>query len=170
MEEELIDRAIRGDKEALGMLVNDLKDEGYKVAYIILKNEDASIEAYLNAVEKVFRKVHQIREPRYFKTWFIRIIINEAKNIAKKNKRIVYIEEYTAQAVEGQDVCDKMDLETALQGMNTQVQEMIRLKFYLGYTLEEIAELLQMPVGTIKGKMYTALKNMREELEVKKYE
>lgn len=41
---------------------------------------------------------------------------------------------------------------------------MINLKYYMGYKLEEISEILDIPIGTVKGKMYNALKNMRKEL------
>lgn len=48
-----------------------------------------------------------------------------------------------------------------------QVREMIRLKFYMGYKLDEIANILDVPVGTVKGKMYTALRSMKKDLEVR---
>ena len=41
---------------------------------------------------------------------------------------------------------------------------MIKMKYYMGYKLEEIAQILDLSIGTVKGKMYTALKNMRKEL------
>ena len=40
-------------------------------------------------------------------------------------------------------------------------------KFYMGYKLDEIANILDVPVGTVKGKMYTALRNMKKDLEVR---
>lgn len=47
---------------------------------------------------------------------------------------------------------------------------MIRMKYYLGYKIYEIATILEIPVGTVKGKMYTALKNLRKELKGIDYE
>ena len=41
---------------------------------------------------------------------------------------------------------------------------MIKMKYYMGYKLEEIAQILDLSIGMVKGKMYPALKNMRKEL------
>ena len=46
--------------------------------------------------------------------------------------------------------------------MDPQTREMIKLKYYMGYKLEEIAEILNVPIGTVKGKMYSALKDMKK--------
>ena len=52
MDEKLIKKAIKGNFKAYSLLVHSLKNEGYKLAYTILKNEQDSIDAYLQAVEK----------------------------------------------------------------------------------------------------------------------
>ncbi|MGL5347717.1 MAG: RNA polymerase sigma factor [Peptostreptococcaceae bacterium] len=165
MEEKLVKKAIKGNFDAYSILVNNLKEDGYKIAYTILKNEQDSMDAYLQAVEKGLNNIHNLREANYFKTWFLRIVINEAKNIIAKNRKITYLEEVKEK--EGKYVennSNKIDLEIALKNIEPQVREMIKLKYYLGYKLEEVAEILELPVGTVKGKMYTALKLMRKEL------
>lgn len=65
---------------------------------------------------------------------------------------------------------DKIDLENAIKNLEPQTREMIKMKYYLGYKIDEIATILEIPVGTVKGKMYTALKNLRKELKVIDYE
>ena len=59
---------------------------------------------------------------------------------------------------------NKIDLEKSLQSIDPQTREMIKMKYYMGYKLEEIAQILDLSIGMVKGKMYTALKNMRKEL------
>ena len=54
-----------------------------------------------------------------------------------------------------------------MQRVDPQTREMIKLKYYMGYKLEEIAEILNVPIGTVKGKMYSALKDMKKQLEVR---
>lgn len=168
MEEKLVKKAIKGNFNSYSILVNNLKDEGYKLAYTILKNEQDSIDAYLQAVEKGLKNIHTLKESKYFKTWFLKIVINESKNIIRKNSKVTYIEEIKEQACINNCTSDnneeKIDLENSLEKIEPQTREMIRLKFYMGYKLEEIASILEVPVGTVKGKMYTALKFMRKEL------
>lgn len=165
MEDKLVKKAIKGNFNAYSILVNNLKEDGYKIAYTILRNEQDSMDAYLQAVEKGLNNIHNLREANYFKTWFLRIVINEAKNIISKNSKITYLEEVKEKEEKYvENNSDKIDLDIALSKVEPQVREMIKLKYYLGYKLEEIAEILDVPVGTVKGKMYSALKLMRKEL------
>lgn len=171
MDIKIVNKAIKGNFNAYSILVNDLKSDGYKIAYTILRNEDDSIDAYLQAVEKGLKNIGNLKDPKYFKTWFLRIVINEAKNIISKNSRIISIEDYSEKEnAESMDRESKLDLEKALDNIDENTREMIRLKFYMGYSLEEISKILDIPIGTVKGKMYTALKNMRRDLEVREYE
>ena len=156
MDEKLIKKAIKGNFNAYSILVNELKSDGYKLAYTILKNEQDSIDAYLQAVEKGLKNIKNLKEVKYFKTWFLKIVINEAKNIISKNSKVIYLEEINRE--------NKIDLEKSLQSIDPQTREMIKMKYYMGYKLEEIAQILDLSIGMVKGKMYTALKNMRKEL------
>ena len=128
MDEKLIKKAIKGNFNAYSILVNELKSDGYKLAYTILKNEQDSIDAYLQAVEKGLKNIKDLKED---------------KEINRENK---------------------IDLEKSLQSIDPQTREMIKMKYYMGYKLEEIAQILDLSIGMVKGKMYTALKNMRKEL------
>ena len=125
---KLIKKAIKGNFNAYSILVNELKSDGYKLAYTILKNEQDSIDAYLQAVEKGLKNIKNLKED---------------KEINRENK---------------------IDLEKSLQSIDPQTREMIKMKYYMGYKLEEIAQILDLSIGMVKGKMYTALKNMRKEL------
>ena len=168
MDEKLIKKAIKGNFNAYSILVHNLKDEGYKLAYIILKNEHDSMDAYLQAVEKGLKNISNLKEAQYFKTWFLKIVINEAKNILSKNSRLIFFDDIE-QRIESkyEDKESKLDLEMCLQRVDSQTREMIKLKYYMGYKLEEISNILDIPIGTVKGKMYSTLKDMRKDLEVR---
>ena len=169
VDEKLVRKAIRGNFKAYSILVQELKNEGYKLAYTILRNEHDSIDAYLQAVEKGLKNIKNLKEAKYFKTWFLRIVINEAKNIVKKDNKVVFLNDLGKEntASGDGDKESKIDLEVVLSKVEPEVREMIELKFYMGYKLDEIADIMDIPVGTVKGKMYSALKNMKKDLEVK---
>ena len=98
MDEKLIKKAVKGNFNAYSILVNELKSDGYKLAYTILKNEQDSIDAYLQAVEKGLKNIKNLKEVKYFKSWFLKIVINEAKNIISKNiisknSKVIYLED-----------------------------------------------------------------------------
>ena len=146
MDEKLIKKAVKGNFNAYSILVNELKSDGYKLAYTILKNEQDSIDAYLQAVEKGLKNIKNLKEVKYFKTWFLKKDIKDLKEDKEINRE------------------NKIDLEKSLQSIDPQTREMIKMKYYMGYKLEEIAQILDLSIGAVKGKMYTALKNMRKEL------
>lgn len=95
----------------------------------------------------------------------LKIVINEAKNIISKNSKVIYLEDIK-DLKEDKEINreNKIDLEKSLQSIDPQTREMIKMKYYMGYKLEEIAQILDLSIGMVKGKMYTALKNMRKEL------
>ena len=112
MNEKLINKAIKGNFNAYSILVYNLKDEGYKLAYTILRNEHDSIDAYLQAVEKGLKNIKNLKEPQYFKTWFLKIVINEAKNIITKNSKVIFFDEIEERKeTRYEDKESKLDLE-----------------------------------------------------------
>lgn len=116
MDEKLIKKAMKGNFNAYSILVNELKNDGYKLAYKILKNEEGSIDAYLQAVEKGLKNIKNLKEERYFKTWFLKIVINEAKNIIAKNSKVIFLEDVKELKVDKENNKeDKIDLEKALE-------------------------------------------------------
>ena len=119
--------------------------------------------------EKGLKNIKNLKEAKYFKTWFLRIVINEAKNIVKKDNKVVFLNDLGKEntASGDGDKESKIDLEVVLSKVEPEVREMIELKFYMGYKLDEISDIMDIPVGTVKGKMYSALKNMKKDLEVK---
>lgn len=159
-----------GDEDIFGNLIYTYQEQGYKLAYIILKNEDQSVEAYLNAVEKAYKYRKKVRHPEYFKTWFMRIVMNEAKNILKKQSKVIRMAKEEITPCKENEVCENLDLNNALRNLPLEVQDMIKLKYYLGYTLKEISEVMGQAEGTIKTKIYGALKKIKSELEVKTHE
>ena len=167
MDEKLIKKAIKGNFKAYSILVNELKEDGYKIAYTILKNPDDSMDAYLQAVEKGLKNIKNLKEPKLFKTWFLRIVINESKNIISKNSNIVYLENIERDNSKIYNHEEKLDLENAIKNLDEDVKEMINLKFYLGYTLVEISEIMNLPLGSVKDKIYKSLKKLRKELQLK---
>ena len=74
-------------------MVHSLKDEVYKLAYTILKNEHDSMDAYLQAGEKGLKNITNIKEAKYFKTWFLKIVTNKTKNIIAKNSKVIFFDE-----------------------------------------------------------------------------
>lgn len=167
MDASLIRKAVKGDRESFTQIVLEIKDQAYRVAYSYLQNEDDSMDAVCDAMEKAFRGIGRLKDERMFKTWFIRIVINESKLQLSRRKRTVDLADrlYKEQQTEVSENRDEgLDLKAVLKDLDRMERLIIYLKYFLGYNLEEIAEMVNLPLGTVKTKLYSNLKVIRKKL------
>lgn len=170
MIEMLIKKAKKGEKESFAQAVMLVKDDAYKIAYCYLHNEEDSMDTVCNAVEKALVNLKKLREPKFFKTWFIRIVINEAKMQLRQRDKVIsmadrlYLEGNYDESIR---MAENIDLESLLGELNSLDRLLIYMKYYMGYTLDEIAESVNLPTGTVKTKIYSNLKQMKTKLEVR---
>ncbi|WP_202709984.1 sigma-70 family RNA polymerase sigma factor [Sporosalibacterium faouarense] len=168
MDELLIKQAQKGNKESFTKLMLEVKDQAYKIAYCYLHNEEDSVDAVCNAVEKAYKNIKGLRNPKYFKTWFIRIVINECKTELKIREKINNIKiELQNEQTFSNNTIQKYSIESLLSHIPETERSMIHMKYYMGYTLQEIAEILNIPVGTAKTKIYSNIKKLKSILNDK---
>lgn len=165
MDDLLIKKAIKGDKDSFTKLILEIKDQAYKIAYCYLHNEEDSMDAVCNAVEKGYKNIKKLKNPQYFKTWFIRIVINECKLELRSRKKIIKLKETLTSDEFIVDSVDKnYELDDLINKLEVTDKSMIYLKYYMGYTLEEIGKILDLPIGTVKTKIYSNIKKLKAEL------
>ncbi|WP_051271821.1 sigma-70 family RNA polymerase sigma factor [Shimazuella kribbensis] len=160
--EQLIREAQKGDWESFSQAVFSVKDQAYRIAYCYLYEENDSMDVVCDAMEKAYVKIKSLREPKFFTTWFIRIVINECKAQLKKKKTISFVADHAShRTVNPEEV---VDLKMALQSLSPSDRVIVQMKYFLGYTFTEIAEAIGMPEGTVKTKLYQTLKLLKSKL------
>ncbi len=85
--EELITKAKSGNEIAFTELILQMKDEFYKIAKIRLKNDDDVFDAIQETMLLAYKSLKKLKYNQYFKTWIIKILINECNKIYKNNKK-----------------------------------------------------------------------------------
>jgi RNA polymerase sigma-70 factor (ECF subfamily) len=166
MDDILIKRARDGDKDSFTRIILGVKDQAYRVAFSYLHNEADSLDAVCNAVEKAYINIKKLKKTEYFNTWLIKIVINECKQLQRRNRGLMLVEAPEIADIEGNtDSVETMDLEQSLLELGAAERTLVHMKFYEGYTLEEIAEIMQIPIGTVKTKIYGSLRILRSKLE-----
>ena len=142
--------------------VEGLKKQLYKIAYLYLGNESNALEAVDEAIYKALKSLKKLRQPEYFNTWLIRILINECKKELKRLTKFIVKEDI------GQDEVtydyDALPLREAIAKLPIQLREVIILRYFSGHTLGETAELLDIPQGTVVTRQRRALALLRLEL------
>ena len=92
-EKSTIAKAKKGNKEAFLALINENRLNIYKVSKGILNNKCEIEDAIQNTIIKAYVNIKTLKDDKYFKTWIIRILINECNDILRKNKRVVSIQD-----------------------------------------------------------------------------
>ncbi len=87
-----VKRAKAGDKEAFCTLIRLNKVAVYRVAKSILNKEEDVEDAVSEAILKAYKNIHTLKDEAFFKTWLIRIVINESNNIYKKRAREIAVD------------------------------------------------------------------------------
>lgn len=154
-------------KHRFAELIIENRQSFYRIAYSYTKNEQDALDIVSEATYKALLHIRDLREPAYFKTWMIRIIINTALEIRKKNSRQAAMEDYmlTDSAFSTVEPEINFDLYTALDALTAEERTFIILKYFEEYSFREISTLLNQPESTIKSKTYRCLEKMRLYME-----
>ena len=135
----------------------------YRLAVSYVKNRDAALDVVQEAIVKALSKVDTVREPAYLKTWFYRILINEAMNHFRRNRNLVPLEEVMVdRAVESGDPGERLDLYDAIDRLSFQEQTVIKLRYFEDMKLEEIAQATGANLNTVKSRLYKAIRKLKD--------
>lgn len=154
-------------------LINFLKkneDKIYKFAYGYVKDEDNALDLVHDSIVKAIQKRYTIREKRYLKTWFYRILINECLNFIRKRNRLLFFEEIKdiekiKQIDKEFDNNENIDLYDAVDKLPTKLKTIIMLRFFEDMSLEEISQTIKINLSTVKSRLYKALKVLRIDMK-----
>lgn len=163
----LIKKAQKGNEKAFLKLFQMYEADIYRMAFIYLKNEEEALDIVQETAYKAFDKIESLKEPAYFKTWLIKIAISSSLNRLKRLEKIVPMQnEYinNVQFEQG-DPTVKVLLQQILEELTSEEKGIVLLKYYEGYTFQEIADTLHIPLGTVKSILYRALKKLRVQVE-----
>ena len=133
----------------------------YRVSYAILRNNEDCKDALQEAALKAWEKRGSLREKQHFTTWITRILINESRNIQRKRRSVVSLEEVSEPSSDPPD----LSLALMLQEMPERLRLPLILKYSEGMSYEQIAKTLRLPLSTVRGRIYRAKQQLRKELE-----
>lgn len=149
-------------------LINENQEKLYKIAYSYVKNKEDALDIVQESVYKAYISYHKIQKAQYEKTWLTRILINTSIDFINKNRKIVsidmsYIENMSGSSNENLDA--KLIVREALDKLTEKQKTIIILRFFEDMKLEEIANILELPVSTVKTTLYRTLKEMKINLK-----
>ena len=182
-EQLLIEKCKQGDRRAFDTLIHSYEKRVYNLAYRLSGHYDEANDISIDAFIRVFQALKLFRGDSNFSTWLFRIVTNVYLDRRKRsrNKQHLSLQEYIeleensiARQVEDPSPTPDMHaearerrdmLQQAIDTLPDYQRAMIVLYHTEGLSYEEIAEVLALPIGTVKSRLNRARLTLREKLE-----
>lgn len=140
-------------------------DQYYRLAYSYVHNEADAGDIVQNGAYRAIKNSQNVRRSEYAETWVYRIMLNEIFRFCKQEKgKFVSLEKVQTEEAK-EDIYENFDLQSALDSLSGQDKAVIELRYFEDRKLEEIAEILNENVNTIKSRLYRSMKKLRIKLE-----
>ena len=170
MDAELIGRAQRGDEEAFASLAVAAGDRLHAVAHRILRDTDLAEDATQQALLAIWRDLPQLRDPARFDAWSYRLLVRACYAEARRTRRwapnlhLLPAEE-PAMAEELSSVVDRDQLERGFRRLSIDHRAVVVLHHYIDLPLDQVAEVIGAPIGTVRSRLHHAMRGLRAALE-----
>ncbi len=183
IDQQLVERAQRGDKRAFELLVEKYQRKLARLVSRLVRDpgeaEDVTQEAFI----KAYRALPSFRGDSAFYTWLYRIGINTAKNyLVAMGRRAPTSTEVEAEEAEGYESGELLrDINTpeslllskeigntvnaAIEALPEELRSAIQLRELEGMSYEEIAKLMECPIGTVRSRIFRAREAIAERLK-----
>jgi RNA polymerase sigma-70 factor (ECF subfamily) len=165
MERSLVEQAQRGDREAFTRLAFELSDRLFAVAHRILRDFDSAGDALQVTLLRIWRDLPSLRDPAHIEAWAYRVLIRVCNDEIRKLRRRAPALHLLAADGAAEDpaisIADREQLDRAFRTLNAEQRAAIVLQYYRDLTLSEIAEVLQVPIGTVRSRLHYAKRALR---------
>lgn len=142
----------------------DNYDKYYRIALSYVCNEEDALDVVQESAYKAIYYCDKVRNIDFIDTWICRIVINEAKKILIKRKYNEDINDDSSKNYE--DDYEFLSLEDAINKLSLDEKEIIRLRFYEDMSLQQVADIKNEKISTVKSKLYRTLRKLKLSLEV----
>jgi len=170
----LIAATLAGDTAAFGRLVGQYQDRLYNSLLRVLGSAEDAADITQDAFVQAFTKLETFRGSSAFYTWLYRIAFNLAMSHARRGRKTASLDGIKAmvgeEPMDGAPAIDtgliqqeRIELvQTALAQLGMDYRQILVLREIEGYSYEEIAEILELPVGTVRSRLFRARMHMRD--------
>jgi RNA polymerase sigma-70 factor (ECF subfamily) len=166
-----VQRARDGDQDAFTQLVDMDGDRCYAIAYRILRDVDRAKDAVQQAFLLAWRELPRLRDVERFEVWLYRLLVNACYEEARRHRR--WTSRVRVLPMEGPaapdpivSVDDRDALERAFQRLSPEHRAVFVMHHHAGLPLQSIADVVGVPIGTVKSRLHHAVRNLRAVLEV----
>jgi len=165
---DLVLRSQGGDEEAFAALFQKYKNLVYKTAYLMLGDANETEDVLQEVFIQVHKSLHTFQPSKgAFTTWLHRITVNRCLNRRRKRRPLSLDESSLSSLSSRSPSSESREVEVVRQAvsrLSEKQQAVVILRYYWELPYAEIAQILDIPVGTVKSRLNLALRTIRKEL------
>jgi RNA polymerase sigma-70 factor (ECF subfamily) len=167
VERDLVEDAQRGSRDAFTALVHGSVDRLYAVAYRILRDADRAEDAVQQALIEIWDDLPDLRDVDRFEGWSYRLVVRASYREARRDRRLAgRVREIGDGAISSDDaalarIVSRDEMERAFRELTPEHRAVLVLRYYLGLPVSEIADVLEIPLGTAASRLHYALRDLR---------
>jgi RNA polymerase sigma-70 factor (ECF subfamily) len=167
---DLVRRARRGDREAASALFRRYWRDAWRAAFAISGRHSLADDVAADAFERAFAALDRFDDRRPFGPWLHRIVANRALDLLRAERRLSDEELPDLPDLTPAHAAGDGNLLAAVAGLSLERRVAVVLRYGVGMTPKQIADALDLPVGTVNSRLARALEQLRESLEVEHVE
>lgn len=170
-DQELVRLHLQGDPDAFRVLYEKYGEKVFASAYRILGEHNAAADLAQEIFVKIHRELGRFQFESKFSTWLFRVVVNHAINKANEVARHARIHDKIARegpgprggTKEGRPLDEQVH--RAIQQLSPKLRAIVGLRYLDGLSYEEIAEVLEISIGTVKSRLFLAHETLRPMLK-----
>lgn len=173
--EELVYLSQQGDEKAFTKLILNIENDLYRIAKVRLSDDNDINDAIQETMIIAYNHLKKLKDPLKFKSWIIKILINECNKIYNKRIRInnliskiVSKDIFYASDNSIQKSNSKLDFELVIKNLNYKEKIIVTLYYNSKYTYNEISEILNIKTNTVKSILRRAKQKIKKYCEEEK--
>ena len=151
------------ETSVLVQFITTNKENIYRLAYSYVRNKDDALDIVQEAIYRAMKTKASLKDPAAVKSWFYRIVVHTALDLVRKRQRLQPMEDEKLYAFlrDSEDVYPDVDIEKTLDELPEKYRSVVVLRFFEDLKIEEVAEVLNINVNTVKTRLYQALHLLR---------
>jgi len=173
----LVKQAKKGNKEALLQLIMADQDAYYRLAYSYMGNEHDAMDAMEDMIVCIYEKIDQLHKIEAFYSWSKTILVNRCKTLLLKKKRYLPMGDVHESSLTGltddnpfRFTESALDMEELLSHLNAKQREVIELRYVHDLPYQTIADMIGVPLGTIKSRLSQGIQKLKDLIGGDRYE
>ncbi len=161
----LVKKAQKGDADAFIELIERNKMTLQRVAYGYFRSEEDVADVIQDTILNAFEHIKELRKPEYFRTWLVRILMNNCNRMYNQNKKSCGLEEYTETPQSSSGPGD-VEFHEMLRSLPEDSRLIFQLYYGERFTTREISEMMHMREATIKSRLHRGKQKLRAEIQM----